>query len=613
MLSRSAELPLRSTRSRWNCFDLLGCGLGESPIERSAGLELGAVDEQGVRPRQRCAVGVEIAEQLAVAGLQRTFAVAMIAGDVVVNEFRRDRGVADDDEARRRIGFRFLPSVESLLVMAVQRFEGIDELRWQAIRACCAALLRHLLADMLPKLAVDWHLGVRDVVGDGNSRQLDDSAFDRVEQGEIAHRPGEQRAFAIAGAGEEERRRRQVEHAQQLDLASKAFDPRNPQPRRFAVVLGLLALLALESRLFGLGGLLPVAVMRFVIDDDDPFHLEQARANALQHLAFAFRGIGLLRGTAIEEHLAALADWQGLATLECVVVGDDDFGLAEVAEQVRRQQFAGLVVVIRVVRQQDAQAVANRDSRRDDQEAASEARAAGVAHGVDGLPGDQHRHYRGLASSGGEFQRQARQVWAAWVAALVGVFQVLPDALGASALPGSDLGQPDHRFDGLELAEKRPAVSKIMLAPMLQQPRRFPGHLPIAAGQFAPSGDLGAHLVDDRQRVVELAVTSEAAFDFGGQLELPRPAALARLGNRSHQRGLTPAFGNLAGWLPGPVELPVPGRRLVRRVDDRAGKEIVARTHFAGPLPMCRCRWIALGPAARGRASGASAPAWAQL
>ena len=45
---------------------------------------------------------------------------------------------------------------------------------------------------------------------------------------------------------------------------------------------------------------------------------------------------------------------------------------------------------------------------RDDQEAAGELLAGGAAHGVDRLPGDQHRHDGGLAGAGGELQGQTR-------------------------------------------------------------------------------------------------------------------------------------------------------------------------------------------------------------
>ena len=86
-------------------LDLVGGHAAEVVVERVAGFELLAVDQQRVRARQRVAGGlVEVAEQREAAVLQRGRAVlvlAMKAGDVVVDQLR-DRGVlADDDEAGR--------------------------------------------------------------------------------------------------------------------------------------------------------------------------------------------------------------------------------------------------------------------------------------------------------------------------------------------------------------------------------------------------------------------------------------------------------------------------------------------------------------------------------
>ena len=68
------------------------------------------------------------------------------------------------------------------------------------------------------------------------------------------------------------------------------------------------------------------------------------------------------------------------------------------------------VVAVRIVRLQDAQAVLDGDAGRDDQEAAGEVLAAGLADGVDRLPGDEHRHDGGLAGAGRQLQREAHQL-----------------------------------------------------------------------------------------------------------------------------------------------------------------------------------------------------------
>ena len=62
-----------------------------------------------------------------------------------------------------------------------------------------------------------------------------------------------------------------------------------------------------------------------------------------------------------------------LAELEGVEVGDEDLGLAELVVQVAGHDVALAVVVVRVVRQQDAEPVADGDAGGDDQERVGEA------------------------------------------------------------------------------------------------------------------------------------------------------------------------------------------------------------------------------------------------
>jgi hypothetical protein len=46
---------------------------------------------------------------------------------------------------------------------------------------------------------------------------------------------------------------------------------------------------------------------------------------------------------------------------------------------------------------------------------------------------------------------------------------MLEDALGTPVVRG-DLGQPDQRLDGLDLAEERPEVVEPVVAPVLKKP-----------------------------------------------------------------------------------------------------------------------------------------------
>ena len=67
-----------------------------------------------------------------------------------------------------------------------------------------------------------------------------------------------------------------------------------------------------------------------------------------------------------------------------------------------------LVIAVRVVRHDDAQPVSNSDTGRDNQEAARELLAIGVADGIDGLPGDQHGHDGRFARPGRELEGKAQ-------------------------------------------------------------------------------------------------------------------------------------------------------------------------------------------------------------
>ena len=87
-------------------LDLVGGHGAEVVVQRIAGFELLAVDQQRVRPRERVAVFVEIAEQRQPAILQLDGAVLVLpveTGDVVVDQLGDGGVLADDDEAGRHL------------------------------------------------------------------------------------------------------------------------------------------------------------------------------------------------------------------------------------------------------------------------------------------------------------------------------------------------------------------------------------------------------------------------------------------------------------------------------------------------------------------------------
>ena len=351
-------------------LDLVGGHVAEVVVEGIAGFELLAVDEQRVRPRERIAGGfVEVAEQGEAAVLQRRRAVLVFpveAGNVVVDQLG-DRGVlADDDEARRHADAALLPELEGLLVVAVECLERGLQARRQLERvelfALAAALLGHVLADVLPEVAEHGHLVAGDVLGDGNARQFHDAALDGVHEREVAHRPGEQRALGVAGAAEEERRGRQVDDAGKAELAVHGFQAGDPEPGGLVVLLGFLLLVALQVLVVLVARLLAVAVVRLVVEDEDVLHAHEVGHHPLEHLAFGFQGVQLFAAP-LKQGAPARGEFDALAELEGVVVGDDDLGAVDVVQHVAGHELAAGVVAVGVVRLEDAEAVLDGDAR----------------------------------------------------------------------------------------------------------------------------------------------------------------------------------------------------------------------------------------------------------
>ena len=106
-----------------------------------------------------------------------------------------------------------------------------------------------------------------------------------------------------------------------------------------------------------------------------------------------------------------------------------------------------------------------------------------LAHGVDRLPGDEHRHDCGLAGAGRELQREAHQLG---VGVVVRVGQVLEEPL-AAAVVRRDLGQPDRRLDRFDLAEERADATECVVPPVLEQPGRLGRDAAIGSGSAVPA------------------------------------------------------------------------------------------------------------------------------
>ncbi len=145
-----------------------------------------------------------------------------------------------------------------------------------------------------------------------------------------------------------------------------------------------------------------------------------------------------------------------------------------------------LVVAVRIVRLQDAQAVLDGDAGRDDQEAAGERLAARAADGIDRLPGDQHRHDGGLAGAGGELQREPQQV-------RVGLARWRRRGARGTRLPASPI------FGATSVSQIAVSTAstwqkngrtplELVVPPVLEQARRLGRDLPLARVRQRPPG-----------------------------------------------------------------------------------------------------------------------------
>src|SRR5450432_118033 len=256
-----------------------------------------------------------------------------------------------------------------------------------------------------------------------------------------------------------------------------------------------------------------------------------------------------------------------------MVVRDDDFGSFDIAQHVARHQFAALVVAVRVVGLEYAEPVANGQARRDYQESAREFPAAGAADGVDGLPGDDHGHDRGLACAGSKLQGETDQLR---VGVVVGVGEVLQEGLARLRF-WRHLGQPDGCLNGFNLTEERPDAAELVVSPMLEKARGFGGYLPvIGIRPTSPLVYMMAEFVDDGSLIVLLFFGGKTlAFVENDWLLIRVSLALAGFRNRRDEFGRAAMLNNQLRRLALVVKLPVAFWFGIRRVENRPLEELI--------------------------------------
>jgi hypothetical protein len=194
------------------------------------------------------------------------------------------------------------------------------------------------------------------------------------------------------------------------ELPVHGFQAGDPEAGGLVVLLGLFSLVALQLFLVRVTGLLAVAMVRLVVEHQDIFHAHEVGHHALEHLAVGFQGLEVRARAAFEQGAPSGRQLDTFAKLQRMVIRNHDLGSFDVVEKVVGNEFAARVIAIGVVRLEYPKAIFNGEARRDDEEAAGEVLAGRSAHGVYGLPGDEHGHDRSLARPGGELKGDTKEL-----------------------------------------------------------------------------------------------------------------------------------------------------------------------------------------------------------
>ncbi len=253
-------------------------------------------------------------------------------------------------------------------------------------------------------------------------------------------------------------------------------------------------------------------------------------------------------------------------------IGDDDARLLQLGDHLRRNDAALGVdeVVFRLLGLEHAQTIADGDPGRDDEKAVGVALRVRMPGGIDRLPGDEQRHDRGFARPGRHLGGDPEK------AGIGGIVRL--DDLVAKGL-GGDLHQPDDRLDGLDLTEEERKLTHAAVAPPAQKALGFGRDAPFRWGQSPPRVDLRPDRGNQRVVAGLFRVIRQRAL-------LGTPAAG---GYRDDVAMRAPAVLGDARRLAVLIEVPVPLRRVVGRVEDRIAARAFCR-NFREYATSTRCR-----------------------
>ena len=315
-------------------------------------------------------------------------------------------------------------------------------------------------------------------------------------------------------------------------------------------LFGLLAVVAGELHVLAVR-LAPVAVVGLVVEDDDVLLVAQFPTDAADHLVrrFGERAVVSLG----ENRLRELSGRDLLAQFEGVEVRDEILAWPSCSSRWAGNDVPLAVIVLRVVRQQHAQPVADGDARRDDQKRIGEAGVLRIGELVQRLPGNEHGHDDRLAGAGRHLESHARQ---AGVGLVVRLAKLVLNP-GVAVLFG-DLGDVDGRFQGFNLTEEELALA-VRLGPVLEE---------LAVVGVTPRYPPSRHRPTRWRMSLTSLFSSMRSFVHSvsnGSCWLP---FLLGLGDGDEVRAYSPIFDDVVGDTL-VVEAEVPRRLVEGRIEDR--------------------------------------------
>ena len=293
-------------------------------------------------------------------------------------------------------------------------------------------------------------LGIRNrVVADNDARRLDQPRLDRVVQAEIRDDPVEQRGVGALLASRRERRGREVETALDAPGLVDAVEALDPARRFIQVDAMFFGMLLADLHL----GRLAIGVVRLVVDDDDVLVRRQLAQHAPRE--------GLVGFAPLLHH----GSLRFLQRHQRVPVLDQHLRLVQLLAQGLGRAKVELVIVAALAGQQHLQPFLHGQARGHDEHSATEILVPlWIGQCVQHLPGDDHRHHRGLARPCGHLVAESLPR-----PAISGDRDALLVGLGP-------LDPPDQCLDRLELAEVERMLPRLAVVPVLQQLAGDDGH-----------------------------------------------------------------------------------------------------------------------------------------